>query len=420
MGGVPLVTAVVMLVFGVTVVVMYRRAIEVGADPLMAFAVTFGAYVVMLVHAMARPHHVTYLCFALILYELERFRAGEIGPRRLWWIPLVLVPWTNLHGGFVVGFALLGLYLVAEVVGWAWGTEGATLRRVAALGVTAAAALVATLANPFGWRLHLQIREYLGYQTASLFSEFQSPQFHRGQVCETTFEAGIVITLLLLACGKRKLPLATGLALAYFLAQGLQSARHMVLFAIAAAPTLSLLATDLLRTVRPTLAEAGEVFRRTQRELRGDWVWAPVAAVAFVALSFHGEPWFRREIVGLRVSAGAIDYIRAHPADFGRMFNGEDTGGTLAYALWPAVKIYIDDRLNGYGERFFRENFLPIVELDPSWQSVLDRNGVTSAVVSRSARYVALWRDSPNWREAYADDTSVLYLRRTPLPTAAR
>ena len=120
------------------------------------------------------------------------------------------------------------------------------------------------------------------------------------------------------------------------------------------------------------------------------------------------------------MSAGAIDYIRAHPADFGRMFNGEDTGGTLAYALWPAVKIYIDDRLNGYGERFFRENFLPIVELDPSWQSVLDRNGVTSAVVSRSARYVALWRDSPNWREAYADDTSVLYLRRTPLPTAAR
>lgn len=60
----------------------------------------------------------------------------------------------------------------------------------------------------------------------------------------------------------------------------------------------------------------------------------------------------------------------------------------------------------------FRENYLPILELKPEWQSILDRNGVTSAVVTRAARYAALFRESPNWDEVYADDKSALYVRR--------
>jgi hypothetical protein len=418
LGGLPLFTAAAMLILGATLVVVYRRAIEIGADPLVAWTVTFGAYLVLLLHCTARPHQVTSLFFALLLYELERFREGRIPARRLWWVPGLFVLWTNLHGGFVAGLVLIALHLAAEAVGCVWRGEGATPRRAAALGTVLLASALATLLNPYGWTLHRQIVEFLGSPSITLFSEFQSPQFHRGNVFEAAFELGVLLTFLLLARGTRKLPLATALVLAYFLGQSLQSVRHVVLFAIAAAPTVALLATDALRAVLPRAAAWGEAVRRTQCALRGDRVLVPVVGLAFLAFSAVGEPWFERDLVGLRLSAGAAEYIGRHRGQFTRMFNGEDTGGTLAWLFWPDLKIYIDDRLNGYGEGFFRENYLPIVELKPEWQAVLDRNGVTSAVMSRATRYAALWRESPNWREVYADEQSVIYLRRTP-PTAS-
>jgi len=332
---------------------------------MVAFAVTFGAYVVMLVHATARPHHVTYLCFApdplrarAVPCGRDRARDGSGGSR---WCSS---RGPNLHGGVRRGLrADRALPRRPSWSGGAWGH-----RRRDAAGAprrsqgSRAAALVATLANPYGWRLHLHIREYLGYQTATLFSEFQSPQFHLGQVCETTFEAGRrrdgpPARLR----GRARLPLATGLALAYFLGQGLQSSRHMVLFAIAAAadarPPRDRPAAD-----GAPRAHRGRRGRPSVRSARSAATGCglPIAAVAFVGLSFRGEPWFRREIVGLRVSAGAVDYIRAHPADFSRMFNGEGHRRERSRTrLWPDVKIYIDDRLNGYGERFFREKLPP-------------------------------------------------------------
>jgi hypothetical protein len=412
LGGLPLFTAAAMLILGATLVVVYRRAIEVGSDPLVAWAVTFGAYVVLLLHCTARPHQVTTLFFALLLYELERLREGRAPARRLWWIPALFVLWTNLHGGFVAGLALVGIYLAAEVAGCVWYGEGATPRRAALLAGLLAASAAATLVNPYGWTLHRQIVEFLGYPSISLFSEFQSPQFHSGNVFEAAFRLGVLLTVLLLARGTRKLPLATALVLAYFLGQSLLSVRHVVLFAVAAAPTLALLSTDALRGSFPRLAERGEAVRRMQVALRGDRVLVPALGLAFMALSAVGEPWFQRDLVGLRVSTGATEYIRSHRREFTRMFNGEDMGGTLAWLFWPELKIYIDDRLNGYGETFFRENYLPIVDLKPEWQAILDRNGVTSAVMTRSTRYAALWRESPNWREVYADDQIVIYLRR--------
>lgn len=117
--------------------------------------------------------------------------------------------------------------------------------------------------------------------------------------------------------------------------------RHVVPFVVAAAPTVAVLGTDVLHALRPCLAAAGEAVRRSQHALRGDRVLVPLAAVAFMAFGTAGGPWFRRDLAGLRLSAGAAHYIRDHRARFTRMFNGEDTGGTLAYLFWPDLEIYI-------------------------------------------------------------------------------
>ena len=53
--------------------------------------------------AVDRPYVITYLLLALTLAMLERRRG-------LWLLPPIFVFWANVHGGFFMGWVLLGAY----------------------------------------------------------------------------------------------------------------------------------------------------------------------------------------------------------------------------------------------------------------------------------------------------------------------
>ncbi|MEJ5328532.1 MAG: hypothetical protein WHT07_00065 [Desulfobaccales bacterium] len=124
-----------------TIWFLYRTAVLRGAHPL-AVVVLF-LPILPLFRAFynpVRPQVFTFLFVAIFLYLLERARLlGQYWP--LVWVPVIMVPWANLHGGFVAGLGLLLLYAVGEALSrrvfWPY---------VLALG----AGILATLINPYG------------------------------------------------------------------------------------------------------------------------------------------------------------------------------------------------------------------------------------------------------------------------------
>ena len=48
---------------------------------------------------------------------------GPQSRRRLWYLPVLMLLWVNLHGGFVLGFALLGLYLLSDAIRYFRGRD---------------------------------------------------------------------------------------------------------------------------------------------------------------------------------------------------------------------------------------------------------------------------------------------------------
>lgn len=54
----------------------------------------------------------SFLFFAVYLYILESARTGK--PKLLWFLPLIMLMWNNLHGGCVIGLGLILLYIVGE------------------------------------------------------------------------------------------------------------------------------------------------------------------------------------------------------------------------------------------------------------------------------------------------------------------
>jgi hypothetical protein len=62
-------------------------------------------------------------------------------------IPLLFALWANLHGGWIVGLGIGGLWLVGRVI------DERSFRASLLEAVAVAAGLAATLVNPYGWRL---------------------------------------------------------------------------------------------------------------------------------------------------------------------------------------------------------------------------------------------------------------------------
>ena len=99
-----------------------------------------------------RPWHFTILFFVLELDILMHVRkTGRL--RELAWLPLIFALWANIHIEYIYGLFVLGLALVESIVA---RRSTASDTRVPAVWMGAAmlVSLLATLANPFGWRLY--------------------------------------------------------------------------------------------------------------------------------------------------------------------------------------------------------------------------------------------------------------------------
>jgi hypothetical protein len=137
---------------GVVTATLVRVAVDEHATPLAR-----DLFVVLAVFAtysrtqVVRPQLFSVALFCVLLYLLRLSDRGR--QRALWGVPLCFGVWANLHGGWIVGLAVLGVWSVGD----AWQHRGG--RRLATLTLVGAVSLAATLVNPYGFGLWQFIAE---------------------------------------------------------------------------------------------------------------------------------------------------------------------------------------------------------------------------------------------------------------------
>ena len=125
-----------------TVALAYATARRRGASQVTATLFDFNTGLILGCGcAPVRAQIFTFFFFALVLYILERVRLSQRWGG-LMWLPLILVPWANFHGGFVAGLGLIFLYALGE------GLSGRTFWPYV---LTLVVAALVTLINPYGW-----------------------------------------------------------------------------------------------------------------------------------------------------------------------------------------------------------------------------------------------------------------------------
>lgn len=416
----------VALLTATTFWLLMRRMRETGVSPWPQVAIVLLALLVVNLHLVVRPHVFSWLIALVWWIRLERLRAGEISGTR--WLVIsgpLMVLWTNLHGGFLLGFVLMGICAVASLLeavttsGPGRGRALAELRRLLGLG---AVVLLLSGLNPFGFRLHLHILEFVR-ESAMLrqVAEFRSPDFHDPQ--QHVFLVYSLLVFALLIAGRRRPAPTDWLLVLVLFDRALVSVRNAALFAILTAPLAGRRLEGILREAAAEPSPAGRLARAllassdrllaSDRRSGGALTLAAVAVGALALLVARGPGAISFDPA--RMPVGAADFVEAHPDLFeGRMFNAYPWGGYLAYRLYPEHKTFINGFNDHYGPGLFRD-YQEVQGLEAGWREVLDRYRVAWAVVVRDSP-LARALEGAGWEPVYRDDLAELLVRPATAP----
>ena len=423
-----------------------------------------------------RPEMVSYLLIQVILWLYATGRVA--GRKRLWLLPVVMCLFANCHSLFIVGEVVIACQMAGTLLsdfavlppGWRRSVDPRVRSRVLASG---AAALLATVVNPFGLKGALfpfvLISEMNGAypffrsigELARPFEGYFVTYSIRAYRVFFYFAVAVALAALLLTAFRRPAS-AAGPAkgarradrrrherarrrrdaapsqparsaqerseparhidlsdLALLVGVGYLSTlarRNMALLAMAGGPCIASCLAVLAERIR--IAPAA-VTAAARRALAVVLVPALVAACWFVV----SNGFYRTNNEFHEFGLGMIEmYFPVRAAAFlkeqrlpGPLFNDFTTGGYLTWAQPIPGGVYIDGRGEVYGVDFLGP-YIREVQRPDEWQSEMDRRGVQTAFLfhwwpNHQALVRFLASDS-RWAVVYYDETSVIAVRR--------
>jgi hypothetical protein len=385
---------------------LFHFLLRRSGNLLVAVGLTLMAMAAAQVHMLARPHVAGWLIALLWMETLCRFAEGE--RLALLALPPLMVLWVNVHGGFVLGVLLLMLFSLGSL--WAGRTN------VAPLGVVFLLCVLATLANPYGYRLIIHVYQYLSDSfLMNSIEEFASPNFH--VPVYGYFELWLVLAIAVAAWKGEAIAPAGWAILLFSIVTGLYSVRNIPVSAILMSMVLArplALAADPTGGRQPawlaSLLTTGNAISNSllhfNRKLHGHvLVWAVIPAL--IAYSHRLAPaHFDDQLVPVDAVAWiARQNIRDH------LFSTDAWSGYLIYRLYPGFHVYFDDRHDFYGRAFVQE-YATAVLAARDWRAPFDRYHVRWALLPVNSPLACVMRESQDWRVTYEDRLAVVFSRQ--------
>ncbi len=401
-GGLPLLILFAAALTTLTFWLIYQSCL---GQPYLAAFITLLAAVASSIVWGARPQLFNLLFFALFIYLVERWRSQRLPPRALWLIPILTIFWANLHSGYLLGIALLAAYTVGEALRCHFTPANSlTWPSIRYLALVTVLAFLAAALNPNGPSLWLYPFATLGSGAMQAYiQEWHSPDFHL-----PIFWPFVGLMVLgVVAWGlSRQRPTWTELLL--FLgtfAAGLLSARHIPIFALAAAPIVSRHLLPALENtpLYSTLAGQGP-------DLKGlpavNWLLIFIALLGI--LGWTGQTILDNDkVIAAHFPVAAVDYLVEHDLGKAHGYNSYGWGG---YLIWRGLPVFVDGRADVYGDDFLLF-YRQTLELQPDWDEPLQRFDVQYVLIERGAPLTTLLASHNEWQAVYADDVAQIFVR---------
>jgi hypothetical protein len=356
-----------------------------------------------------RPRVFTILFASIYLALLGRFTRG-VKERWIWLLIPLMILWANLHGGFFIGLALIGLTAVGMVLDYWSGVlaEPESLRpRLRRLALLFAGCVLAGMVNPYGVKLYTAPITVLRSPICQdLVTDWLSPDFHLPTARPLLLL--LLLTVAALALSPRRPKPSEVLLFLATLYATLKTQRNAVIFALVSAPLFSnyfQLWFDSTRFGQRFGAARADSNPRLAR-IFTIALLLPLLVFAYkLKTAVYSNPTQQ----SLRVPVQAVEFLKQKGIT-GNTFAAPNVWG--AYVLWAAPNnpVYIDGR-DVYPDTFWKE-FVDILYGRVDWRGIFDQRGVQIVLLEPGTMLERQLGEAPGWERIYQDDMSVVFRRR--------
>jgi hypothetical protein len=387
------------VVIAAAMMMVYLRS---PGRPFVAALVTVWGAVASAPSWGVRPQMFSLLLASLFLLLLEKSLAR---PRLLWWTVPLTALWVNLHAGYALGIALLLISLLGSWLDAKMGVPQAphSSAWTRQLGLACLLCLAVVPLNPNGIHLFSYPFETLSSGAMNRYiAEWASPDFHQPRFLP--FAGMLLAILAVIPFSSRRIRPSDLLLLLVFSFAALRSMRHIPLFTLVAVPILS---AQLENWWSAHHAHAGRAAPTRARQMMN---LALLAAFAIFTVVRVGTVSARQPASETKnFPAGAVRYLDSGSVPT-PILNHYNWGGYFVWKLYPKYRVFIDGRADLYGDAFMNE-FADLYYLKDGWQSALDRWQIRTVVLPPDAPLITALRQSPLWKQVYADSQAVILVR---------
>lgn len=399
-----------------TVFYLLYRVMQVREVPLpITILSLFLVLMVIQFRFSYRPELMSWIGIMLTLLIMEVYYYS--GKKNLYFLPVIMLVWVNMHGLFMIGLFMIGCYVISTWI----RDKKPDLYLLKWFGIS----IAATLVNPYfvtgaTYPFYLLTRLDESNIFAQTIFELKSPfgtGFENLRIELTLFyvSAGLSAALSLITFKKRKIH--EFLILTAFLYISYTAIRNVPIFMLYSGFILALCSKDIFLDLFTGLPEK---LKPVSKPL------ALILAVLFLLLSARVVTGNYYISYGKGVDFGvglnensfpvkALEHLNSLGLN-GRIINDISYGGWLEWQY--TSQVFIDGRLEVIGEDLYRE-FLDAVN-NNKLPELIEKYNAIMVIFNHGSTisWISQLRDLPGWGMAYLDDNTAVFGKADKLPNA--
>lgn len=332
--------------------------------------------------------------FVLVTLTVAAFETR----RGLWLLPPVFLVWANCHGGFLMGWAVVGAYSVEALFQRLRGKPPADERKVWIISILS---ILVTYWNPNGWNVIEVMRHYRDSPLQISIYEWSYPAWWPLD----RFNILVSATAAVLLWAWRRVRFVDWLLFAALGGASVTAIRNVIFIGFIG-PVLLATYLPLWKRAIPRLLEYA----------------AAALLLVSISMSVSQGQAFQLRAADWKYPGEAADFLIAHGVS-GRIFNTYEQGGYLMWRLWPEVQVFIDGR--ALNESVFNDYQHIQFNADKGNQTAVDllrQYGVNTIVMNGfdfqgNLQFLPAALADPSqkeWKLVYKDIKDLIYMRNVP------
>jgi hypothetical protein len=399
----------------------------------ISFILVFLLYLDALRYTGERPVLFVILFTPMTLIILEKFRDQVIqrpDENKVWFLfilPLFMLLWSNLHGGFIIGNIIIAVYMFCEGLKVVFKKAAYSKRDAITFFSATTLALGASYINPTGWEaFSIALSSKYAFLETGI-QEYQSP-FSMYLNKLSPFNYGYFPLALLfpvvLILRNRKMDFTHIVLLSGFFYMAAKSGRYTVYYGSLAAMVLGKEINLLFRSLFERISD--ESYKKI---LTAFSVLAVLSSVLFFIGVFRFQ-WFNLDVArGTYTPVKAVDFIEKNKVP-GNILSSHPYGGYLVWRLYPWKKNFLDTRWLNYQQQLeysWMMNAVDSIESaklpegrKPLWKRLLEHYRIncilfdTLDVYGNVPRLLLKLPEDDEWTPVYIEPIAVIFVKNSP------